>query len=480
VQSFPATGFAATLSSTSSGLSLAQTYSGTSWNKLTTWTTGGTANFNLGSKFSTSAGDYTAAVSGVHFFTAHTYFYNLNGGNVYLLLTMNNTLPSSSSVAVGYYAKTSVLYSAIDTDLMVAGAFNLTAGQTVQVYVMSDYGGTYYIRSYTTFTGVQMTGTGFAFGTSLQAAEAWSSNDNWVNAQNWQTTGGTNFLSSGGSSYFSASSGQVTAPYTTIYLTGYNMVYSGQMYWGYGSPVFASSIDEYNGMFWNQEYYSPNIYTANMEYNAYLLTGAYFNYDIELYYFSSAPTALIQSTFSMVALPPSMPLYSFSAYCDNGYYLYSSVYGTGSSYPYYYSVNGNPVQIGYWYDSFNSYYSGGLHQLNTQLDTTGGNFQATQEGVYYCVVEIDAYYDMYYSYINFETELRLNGIQDKAGIGYYRHGWYEINGYYYGYMTWAHSGFFKMKSGDVMSVWVDYDMAYFIFLNYSGATSWGCTLVGTY
>jgi len=400
-------------------------------------------------------------------------FYGLNGGSVYLLLTVNNTLPSASGAAVGYYAKQTVPSSNLDIDVQVSGAFNLSVGDTIQLYVLADYGGTWYLRSYTTFSGIVMTATSFAFGSNLNSALTWDQNGNWAAPGGWTTTGPLNFLSPGGSSYFSNSTGQIAAPYTTVYLTGYNLVVSGSFFYAYGSPVFASSIDEDGGVNFNLMYYSPNINSFNMDVNMYLATGAYFNYDILIYSFSGSPTIQIQSSFSMMALPSNMPIYSFNAYCDSDYYFYSS-------------NNNNPAQIGNWYDTYNSYYNGGTHNFNVQLDTSNGNFQATEKGIYYCVIQMAGYFygpGSSYSYVNYETELRLNGNQDKTGMGYFRHGFYNYgynDGYNYGYITWNHGAFFSMKVGDVMSVWVDTDDQYFIGLNYNTRSNWGCTLVGTF
>jgi len=460
--------------------------------KIQSYTTSQAGEFNSASPNSFSNGIFTCTQPGIYFFTARVHVANLQG-IVEALITVNDTITDPSTgyrhifSNINYYLNTAYCNGctgqgyqwqdwSYDLSLPVSGAFNLTYGDQVSLYVKSTSDSSYQIQSYTSFGAIYLPGTGFAFGATHRAVNQQYTSQMAPTSWGASGTNRMNFASS--TTDFDTNGGILKAPYTSVYLQGMNMNFNQMVYYGYAYSSYTNSINYNGGPSYGIAYYNQDPWTMNFDCNNYMEVGVTYNVRIYYSYYSNMPYSQSTSTWSAAALPQSMPVISFQANLNNLVYM---------------SQINVPVKIGqYWTTAYQASYKGGSHDFSIGFDVSGGNFKVKQAGVYYCNFRGLTYQLGQQYYINspssLEVEMRINDVRNTAGPGYGRMGIANYNNYfgYSGYYTttYIHSGYLKLAVGDSISVYStsDFDGSWYwqyYYTGYGSTTLFGCTLVGT-
>ncbi|PHS10038.1 MAG: hypothetical protein COA88_03140 [Kordia sp.] len=122
------------------------------WTKASeTWRTSGTSGLhNNGSYFNIGTGDFTAPVDGFYMFSAQVRIDGMNTGYVRLLIAINN----NTDVNNGLHAiRNSETASASFDTMSVSGVVQLSAGDTVSIYIQSSSDTSFTIQGESGFNG---------------------------------------------------------------------------------------------------------------------------------------------------------------------------------------------------------------------------------------------------------------------------------------------------------------------------------------
>lgn len=109
----------------------------------------------------------------------------------------------------------------IVVSLPLSGAFNLTKGDTVGLYVKTTGSYTYRVMSYSSFSGIALTQSKKGFGVNLAAPASTSGQP----IRNWVVNGKYNFLNP---DVFDPTAGSVKSAVSQVHLLSHNVIYTLQ------------------------------------------------------------------------------------------------------------------------------------------------------------------------------------------------------------------------------------------------------------